>query len=82
MKQEPQTPKKKYNLRKRKNNKKKIINNSDSESDSDSDYIPDVSDDEEEEEEFAVRQWQRFMEKCSLHNILKNVIKNYEIWIH
>ena len=63
MNTDPQTPKKKYNLRKRKKNQKKMILDSDSESDSDdSDYTPHESDDEDEE--FQLRNWQRFLEKC------------------
>lgn len=60
MNTDPQTPKTKYNLRKRKN--KKYHKDSDSDTDSDSDYIPGVSD-EDEEPEFALREWQNFLGK-------------------
>ena len=60
MKNDPQTPKKKYNLRDRKNVKKNLID-PDSDTDSDSDYIPGAS--EDEDEEFNLREWQSFMGK-------------------
>ena len=74
---EQETPKK-YNLRKRKKGKKKIILDSDSDEDDDSDYIPKESDEEEVdgEEEFALRDWQRFIEKIfpSKHSKNRNVM--------
>ena len=75
MKQE--TPKK-YNLRKPKKGKKKIILDSDSDEDDDSDYTPKESDEEEVdgEEEFALREWQRFIGKMfpSQHTKKRNTM--------
>ena len=72
----PQTPKKKYNLRKRKKNQTKKQIESDSDSDSDSDYMPGISD--EEEEDFNVREWQRFLGKMfpSKHTQRRNTLLN------
>ena len=73
MKNDPQTPKKKYNLRDRKNVKKHLID-PDSDTDSDSDYIPGAS--EDEDEEFNLRQWQTFLGKLfpSKHTNKRNTL--------
>ena len=62
MENDNQTPKKKYNLRKRKN-KKKVILSSDSEQsdEEDSDYFP--GDSGGEDPDFKLRDWQRFVGK-------------------
>ena len=75
MKDDPQTPKKKYNLRNRKNVKKHVVDD-DSDTDSDSDYIPGAS--EDEDEEFNLRQWQSFLGKLfpSKHTHKRNALLN------
>lgn len=73
MKNDPQTPKKKYNLRDRKNVKRHVVD-PDSDTDSDSDYIPGAS--EDEDEEFNLRQWQTFVGKLfpSKHTDKRNAM--------
>ena len=75
MKNDPQTPKKKYNLRDRKNVKRHVVD-PDSDTDSDSDYIPDAS--EDEDEEFNLRHWQKFVGKLfpSKHTDKRNTLLN------
>lgn len=75
MNNDPQTPKKKYNLRDRKNVKKHLVD-PDSDTDSDSDYIPGAS--EDEDEEFNLRQWQTFIGKLfpSKHTNKRNALLN------
>ena len=75
MKNDPQTPKKKYNLRNRKNMKKHLVD-PDSDTDSDSDYIPGAS--EDEDDEFNLRQWQTFLGKLfpSKHTNKRNTLLN------
>ena len=75
MKNDPQTPKKKYNLRDRKNVKRHLVD-PDSDTDSDSDYIPGAS--EDEDEEFNLRQWQTFIGKLfpSKHTNKRNALLN------
>ena len=76
MKNDPQTPKKKYNLRNRKNVKKHLIDpDSETDSDSDSDYIPGASEDEGDDE-FNIRQWQTFLGKLfpSKHTNKRNTL--------